>query len=816
MIVRRWVRRCRQKPGIFAAAILALAIGIAAVTTASAVVERTLLFPFGFATPPDLVTLRHGEDRAAGNWYTFRDVQALQNHHRVFQAVAGFGSLRPPQSVSASGVVVPANTLMVSSGYFDVLELPMTAGRTFRRDDDERGAAATAVLSHRFARAAFGSAEVAIGRELDVGDLRTLVIGVTPEGFSGTDLSSTPDLFLPLALMPRVNPVGFEWFGDRSPMWLQAVARLRPGLSFRVANAMLAAHGVPSSGQMITYANDTRVADIKEAAIPPRIWAKYSTILRLFGLAAGSLLIAACVTVGALFVTRSEQRRRDLAICVALGASQRRLLLECWGEALWTTLAGTMLALPLSVLLLKGFAVLAAASGVGASMSWRIEAFNLVVVCAIAFAVSGLITLMSWRLSVGKPLMKELQPSRADDCVGPRFVRRTIVVIQAAAAMALMAIAGLLVRSTLEIYNADLGFPTAGLVEGTVDVSATRADGTQRRLLYDDIYRQLRDALPTSPVGLTGREWSVRSNLVVQAGGTAPLAPGGHRLRQVRVRTISHSYFEALGVTTKEGRLFDQNAADPEAIVSVALAGMLAAQHEPIGARLGSAVGSPRPTVVGVVDDHRMSPLMNFTPTAYVSIGVLPEYALTSEVAEAAETIPKIVTFVMRTPHTNVVSEVIKRNVDRWPSATTQVRTADERIKGVASNQRLGAAAIGLLGLASVFLAIVSIYALITSTLASRVREIGIRMALGATNAELFRLFSREIVFAILLGIVLGAVAVVNAGGLLRSLLFGTEVADARGLISAGLLLLFVACLTLILPILRATSGDPSELLREG
>ena len=309
-----WLRQVARDPATFAAAVLSLALGIGAVTAAQAIIDRTLFNPLPGLSSPGLVAASQGETRGHVVEYQFHDAEILAEHGEIFSSVAIFGTIWPNPRITAGSLNVSAVTLMVNANSFDVLGIRMAVGRPFIMADHRPGIPAAALLSQAFWQSHFGSDPHALGRQIQIGDVSATVVGIVPGWFQGTDLATHPDVYLPIEVTPQVNPIRYDWLGDRSPMWVRIVARLRHGITRENANAALAAVAMTEAGRKRRSVLQTTLVEIERAAIPRLLWSEFHTLLLLFGLAAISVLLIACLTVGTLLLVKGEQRLHDLAI----------------------------------------------------------------------------------------------------------------------------------------------------------------------------------------------------------------------------------------------------------------------------------------------------------------------------------------------------------------------------------------------------------------------------------------------------------------------------------------------------------------------
>jgi predicted permease len=813
-----WLRQVRKAPGRFVAAVLSLGLGIGAVTAAHAIIDITLLRPVRGISETGLVAARQGEDRSDLGEYQFRASEVLSERQELFSSVATFGALSPDYPVAAGGSTARAVTLMVSAEYFHLLGVQIAAGRPFTAADHRVDAPVAVILSDAFWRSRFSGDLAAVGREIRIGDVPATVVGIVPSEFRGTDVSRRPDVYVPIELTPRINPIGRDWLGDHSPMWVQIIARLRPGVSKDMASAALATRAeAEQDWKRHAVGAVTRLIDLQRAAVPRLMWKEFDTLVSLYSYAAASVFLIACLTVGTLLLVQGEERRQDLAIRLALGATRGRLIVGSWIQGLVPATFGGVLGLPVAYGILQSFGAFTPRSGVifthlGMPFNSRV----LMGAGTAVLVVSAIVAAISCRVTLGASIADTLRSGLAPSMMTRRHARRVLVLVQVASSMALLVGALLLARSMSAVYAIDLGYPLNGLVEATVDMMAVRISEADRRTLYQTIDSQLHASLPSAQLGRSELEWVAVDGLDQIDPNATTFAGSGHG-RSVHIRTVAPGYLEALAIPVIEGRAFVERDVVEEqapAVISAKLARLLSPNGSALGIRLDLSVGQGRPVVIGVVNDIRSDPLFPSRPTAYVLTGTLPEGWSTSPVWFLPNRTPRLATFTIRTPDVPTVTRIVRNAVGPWPAATVSIVTTPERIARAVSAQRLAVAAIGPLSVTAILLAMLSLFVLITSTITARMRELGIRMSLGATPGNLFALLLGDTLLVVVAGLLLGTVVMLNGAHVLRSLLFGVRATDPSSFLGAAILLFLVSLIVLSGPVLRASRLTPSRILR--
>ncbi len=806
------MRRVAAAPGVYLTAVASLAAGLGAVIGVLGIVDGTFLRPLPGVAASGLAAVQN--TNATSKAYSFRQSQTLGERPDLFAGVARFGWVLGDRTVHVSEANVRAVAVMVSAGYFETLGVRMAAGRAFTAPDHTVDEPSAAILSYAFWRAGFGGERSILGRRLTIGGVPVVVVGVTARGFRGTDVSKHPDVYLPLELAPRVNPAlpGIDWLGFRSPAWLHVVARLRPGMSVQSANAALAAWAERESDRTTrTIVSFSRVVELQRSAIPARLADEFRRLVLLFGWTALAILLVGSVTVGTIFLVRGEARWREQAVRLALGASRGRLIMTMWLESLACCAAGAVLALPIAYALPRAAAVLAPRSGpifdhVGPPFSLR--AFASAMACASVASV--LVTFIAHRSRAAAPAGVALQGGAFSAPVSRHWTRHLIVAAQVTLAMALLCNALLFARSLAAVYRVDVGYDTKNLVEAAVDVVAVRLTDNERIGLYDEIEQALRRSLPSARIGRRELESVVFGS--PRAAGARAGTPAD-RTPTIVVLPVSSGYLETLGLPLLEGRTLIRrdNAVGPAvAVVTASLAQRLARDRSALGSRVDVGTGQTGSVVVGVVGNTRLDALGAESLTAFVPAAAGPGGGTPAD----SERIPRQTTFVIRTNQVALVSQILRNAVGRWPAASVSVRRTTERFAREAAVQRLGLAAFGLVAVVATVLAMLSLYAVIASTITRSTKDTGIRIALGAPVRAIATALGGDVLLPVAGGLLAGGIVTSVSRRLLQGLLFGVEPADPASAVGAAVLLLTVAVLILLPPILRATRSSPSQMLR--
>ena len=819
----RALRGLRSRPGTAAVAVLSLAVGVGVTSTAFSLLNvmalrelpgverRDRLYALGLSVeregyrrlsvlmaPAELAALR-GVAGSAGS----------AGSRAVFSAVSGAGPTEVAVDVSGEPFVAPAEVAL--SDYFRVLGTRPSAGRFFGPEDDASGPAVV-VISERFRRerlagggAAPGSPATALGRRLRINGRVFTVVGVAPEGFTGmvaADVlegpASSPALWLPFGAAAVVGPPGVRAVGGdvaESPRWLRVVARAAPGVGAeRVAAAMPAltaalARGAPGP-------------DTVTAVVPGDLifgpgsgpWRGAVTTAGFLVVPLLVLLIAAA-NAASLLLARAMERRRELAVRAALGASPGRLIRPVLAESVVLALVAGALGL-LVARWAGDVARLFAVRIDRVPLDARVFLFTLATSIVVGLGF-GLVPAL--RASRAAPADALAGSARVGEGVAMARARRGLVVAQVALSVVLLVVSGLFVRSVGRGLAVESGLEEEGLVLFTLDLGVLDYDAVRSRALWGELVASVR-ALPgveaaalADDAPLAGLPWD---RLV--AGGDAALGEA----RVVR-GAVGEGWFDAAGIPLLAGTAAGGPEGPRAVVVSRVLADRLWPGRSAVGrtVRLGGADGAAA-TIVGVAADVRQRLHATPEPTVYVP--------------RAATGAGATLYVRSRRPAERVAAEVraVVRRLD--PSLPVHaVATAREIRDAALLPWRLLARAMAALGGIALALSVAGLYGVVSHSVSRRRREIGVRLALGATRRAIVGMVLRQALGTVGVGLVLGALAAGGVGMLLRSILFGVSPLDPVTFGAIGLLLLGVAALAGAGPARRAASIAPVRALAE-
>jgi macrolide transport system ATP-binding/permease protein len=792
-----------------------LALGIGANTTVFTFVNAVILRPLPVADPAQLVSVSLVNSRGAGlGLFSYLNYQDFRDRNNVLAGLAAYRFI--PVNMSGIGFARQAGNservwgYIVSGNYFDLLGVKAGTGRTFSSEEDRMpGAHPVVVLSHRCWRERFGADPGIAGQTIVLNNHVFTVIGIAPEGFTGTERLFTPEVWVPSMMQSWIDP-GAGRLDLRGASGWFAVGRLKPSVSAAQAHNALNAladelgREFPGTNQGLTV-QLTPPGLVIPAARTPALG-----LAGLLMMTAGLVLAIACVNLAGLLLARAAVRRREMAIRLALGAGRWRLVRQLLTESLLLAVAGGGLAVLLAtwmadaVVALKP--ILDVVPTIDLKMDLRVLGFTLSL-SLLAGLLFGLIpALQSTRVDLAPALKDE------DSRSGYRRsrLRSGLIVAQVALSFVLLIAAGLMVRSLQRMQMLGPGFDAEHAVGLSMNPSLQGYDEARAQ----EFYRQLiarAEALPdivsvsvTSFLPLSLHYLGVP----IYLEGQAPAVGAG--VSEAMQGSVAPNYFATMGVPILAGRDFtaqDKKDALPVAIVNETFARRSWPAQIAIGKRFRTTSEGQLIEVIGVAQDGKYFSLSE-EPRPFVYRPLLQSY-----VGDASND----GTLIART-HADpaLVIAALRREVQQLDAnlPVFNAQTLNEHMRLSLFPLRMGAASMGIFGLLALTLAAIGIYGVIAYAVSQRRLEIGIRLALGGQAADVLRLVMGWGLALALIGISIGLASAFALTRLMASVLFGVSTTDALTFASVSLLLTVVVLAACYLPARRATKIDPAVTLR--
>jgi putative ABC transport system permease protein len=792
-------RLLARSPGFTIAALATLAVGIGATSAIYSVVRTVMLESLPYHQPDRLVSIwetnRGATSRnviAPANFVEWRE-RARTVEHLGMTGGIGIGFVIDGQAVD-----VPGRALSAAS--FRALGVQPAVGRAYTEQEDFGGRTDVLVVSYEFWQGRLGGRRDVVGSTLATVDGPKTVLGVMPPGF--TILGERAEFFVPYSETIEA----MRAYRGRAGSY--AIARLRDGVSFEQAYAeMRTIYAALEQEAPQRNANRTvmmfRLHEQMTGELAPAMLALIA--------AAALVLLVACVNVANLLLARSAARERELGMRTALGARRGRLIRQMLAESVLLAVAGGAAGLGVAALCHRGLLAL-----VGDRIPIpRLEQIALdtqvVAITAIVAVATGVIfglvpALVSTR-QAGDALREGGRHGagrRLHQLLG------AMVVAEVALSLVLLTGAGLMMRSLVKLRGTDLGFRVDGVLTATIQLPGGRYDTPRAEALYRELLPRLQSLPGVEHVG-----GATCHPVPFPCIGTSywradqPKPPDGH-LTSGHIRPVTPGFFETLGISRLAGRDFsdgDTAEAPPVAIVSAAVAreqfGDLPAIGRPLRINVGHANGRDdiEWTVIGVVSDVRSSLDGPLRRTIYVPRTQRPS--------------PRMTYFLRGGQDSTALGASVARTIQAAePQAPIEIRTLDDVVGGTVARQRAIAVLLGVFAVVALALAAIGVYGVMAFSVRERAREIGLRMALGASASSVFRLVLGRALRLVAVGLVVGVLAAGLLTQLLETLLFEIEPFDPWTFGATAMVLLVVAVIASCLPARRSMRIAPVEALR--
>jgi len=798
--LRYGVRMLWKSPGFTLIAVLSLALGIGANASIFTLLNIVLLRPLPVERPHELFFVNSEGSFSYPNYRDFRD--------RSGDALEGLAAYRyAPMSLSSNGVNERIWGYVITGNYFDVLGVRAALGRTFAPEEDRTpGAHAVAIVSHDFWQRRFNADPQLIGKTISLNNQSFTIVGVAPEDFNGTDKVFAPEVWVPLMMQRKIEP-GNDYLEDRGDGRLFVFGRLKSGVSREQAAGQLNVVAQNLAQEYPRMNEGTKMELVPLGIIPMLRNGAIGFAAVMMG-AVLLVLLLACTNLANLLLARATERRKEIAIRLALGASRWRLMRQLLTESVLLALAGGALGILLA-LWVTDFATSALMLPIDFSVlidlrvDLRVLAFTLVLSIATG-VVFGLVP----ALQATRP---DLVPALKDEATLAGFkrsrLRNALVVGQMSLSLLLLICAGLVVRSLRQASTIDAGFQPEGMVAMSIDVGLQGYDEGRGQAFYQQLTERVASLPEVESVALATKVPLSLSHSTTSVFREGQVLPPGAQRPSVYYAQVSPEYFSTLKIPLVEGREFgdaDREGVPRVCVINETLARQLFPNESAVGKRVSYGSGEgPYTTVIGVARDGK-----------YVSLGERPHAFIYQSLLQSYNNHATLLARTRRAPAGAIPA--LRRAVQSLDETLPvyDVKTLTEHMGLSLLPARAAAGLLGSLGVLALALAALGIYGVMSYAVAGRTREIGVRMALGAQGADVLRLVLRQGMTLVLLGVALGLAAAFGATRLLASLLYGVSASDPVTFAVVTLLLATVALIAIIIPARRATKVDPMVALR--
>jgi len=826
--LRYGVRQLRKSPGFTAVAVVTLALGIGANTAIFTVVNALLLKMLPVKDPQQLVVVgdpANPNERSNGtpraDVFSYPLYKQLRDRNSVFTGLCAAANDHHIEVETGQGALFDQKITgrMVSGNYFDVLGLQPALGRLFKDSDDTAESAnPIAVLAYSYWQRKFASSPQVLGQAIRLNGYPFTIVGVAPQGFEGDVVGEQMALFVPLSMQPQIVR-GRHWRNAETTSWLSLIGRLKPRISAAQAEANLNVvfqqaqkgdYGATLSSDDRNAISNLRISVMAGGGGLSDLRANYRVPLLLLMGIVGLVLLIACVNVANLLLARASARNREIAVRLAIGASTRRVLQQLLTESILLAIIGGLAG---SLFATLGVRILVNTFDADANLplapDWRVLAFTAAIVLftGVLFGLVPALRTLQVRVS---PALKDA--NRTTSGTSSRFGwGKGLIAAQVALSLLVLFAAGLLVRSLQKLMTQDFGYNRDHLVIARTDPTSAGYNAQNMKFLAS----QLASRLAGTP-GVQSVTYSTNGLFSGTESADAIIVPGFKAVRPddraAREDFVGPDYFGVVGIPILAGRGIeaqDTAASTRIAVVNEAMVKYFFAGQNPIGRqfRIDDSEWLDKPvTVIGVsrnAKDHGNGLREAVQPRFYLAFQQMPE---PGQIVIEARAEGKSTTAVA-----NIMSQ-IKAADPHLP--VSSIHTLDSLVSDSAADQiALAKLSTFFAGLA-LLLACVGLYGVMSYTVAGRTREIGVRMALGASRIDVVQLVLREGLLLVAIGLVAGIPLSLASSRLLHSFLFEMKSTDPFSLASVVLLLGMVATLAGFIPARRAAKVDPMVALR--
>ena len=823
------LRSLTKTPFVTAVAVLSLGLGIGANAAIFSLFDQILLMPLPVEAPEQLVNLgapgphpgstscsQAGDCQEIFSYPMFRDLERAQSGFSGIAAHVSFGANLAHSSQTSTG-----QGMLVSGSYFPVLGLRSALGRLLDPGDDETvGENFVTVLSYDYWANRLGSDPGVLNQSIIINGHSMTIVGVAPRGFDGTTLGAEPDVFVPISMRGLMNP-GHSGFENRRSYWAYLFARLKPGVTIERAgteiNATYSAilDEVEAPLQEGMSAPTLERFRAKQITLAPgargqsQVHREAGTPLILLLVITGVVLLIACANIANLLLARGAARSQEMAIRGSLGAGRRHLLVQLLTESLLLAMLGGVASLfvaQATLGLIGTFLPPEASNMLVLELSPTVLVFT-----AVVSLGTGLLFGLYPALHSTRPDLVTMLKANTGQPSGGRAAARfrsALVTAQLALSMALLASAGLFIKSLVNVSRVDLGLSTENLITFAVSPELNGYEAERSLAFFERTEEELA-AIPgvtgvsaASVPLLAGSSWG--SSVRVEGFESGPDIDAGSRYNE-----IGPNYFSTLGMPLLAGREFtlsDGAGAPKVAIVNEAFTRKFGLDtRNAVGRFMASGRGDELDTeIVGVVQDAKYSDVKQEVPPVFFRpyrqddvLGSINFYVRAS--LEPSQILAAIIPLMGRLDP-NLPVEGLK--------------TLDQQVKENVFLDRFISTLSAAFAVLATLLATVGLYGVLAYTVTQRTREIGLRMALGAGGAQVKGMVLKQVGRMTLIGGALGLVAAFFLGRAAESLLFGLEGSDPFVFVAVAVLLVGVAMGAGYVPAHRASKIDPMEALR--
>lgn len=807
--IRYAVRSLIKRPGFVAIAVVTLALGIGANTAIFSLVNTVLLRSLPVDRPSQIVSVAvRGKDDSMSafsypNYKDFRDRNDVLSGLLVYRFV--------PLSLSRGGVNERIWGYEVSGNYFDVLNVKAIRGRTFLPEEDKTPLShPVVVLSYDAWQKRFGGDPSVVGRDVLLNNHQFQVIGIAPEGFKGTEFVYSPEIWLPAAMIEWAEP-GASWLEDRDTKNFFGIGRLKDGISSTQAAASLNLLGQQlakeypdtNEGQSIRVEPPGFILPDLRGAVVSFTWVMMAAV--------GLVLLVTCTNLAGLMLARATDRRKEIAIRLAMGANRLRLIRQLLTESVLLSIlggaAGLLLALWIVRLLLALKPPIDFPLALDVGIDWRVLLFSLGVSLA-----AGVIFGLAPSLQATRPnLVRTLKDTAAQGGAVRTRLRSVLVVAQIAISLVVLIAAGLVVRTLQQLQTMNPGFDPQNALTMSFDLGLQGYDEPRGQQFYKQLTERVQSLPGVESAAITNYiplslNYNSRNVFVegkpAERGENAPTSMNG---------SAGPGYFKTMVTTIVHGREFtaqDQEKSEAVAIVNETFVRRLMPElqnsAEAVGKRFSfSGAGGPFRRIVGVAKDGKYFNIAE-DPRAFIWTPISQDYSSNGILLVRTKGNPEALLSPVRGQIKSLDSNL----------PVFDVNTLNVHMRLALFPAKVAATVLGVFGLVALLLAAIGVYGITSYAVAQRTHEIGVRIALGAQMGDVLRLVLGHGLKLTMIGAAIGLFGAYLATRAITSVLYGVSATDPFTFGLVSFLLIGVALVACYVPARRATKVEPLTALR--
>ena len=802
--LRYGLRQLKRDPGFTAVVVLTLALGIGANSAVFSILNGLFLRALPVPEPERVVTFSD-TNFSWGDYVAYRDQAksfASLSTSYVFPFTANLNSPRPPQHIYGG---------LVTGNFLTTLGIKPALGRGFLPDEDQiPSPRPVIILSCRFWRTRLGGDSKILGKAIRLNNASYTVVGVMPSDLRTVDIGIAPDIWAPMATLPQLDipeAHAHPFTSGEQGFWI--FGRLKRGVSRQEALAEV--NVINDRLRQAAGKKEKRFIALATAGVlpgePGKMFLGVSSVVMVI---AGLVLLIACVNIANLLLARGTSRRREIAIRLAIGAGRTRVIRQLMTGNLILAFLGAAAGLVLVLAATK------AVARVDLPLEWPIM-LNIAPDLRVLLVTAGtaiLTCLMFGLAPAARATRVDVNASLKDSDVAStafaaRWTRKVLVMVQVAVSVVVLVAAVLFLHSLWNGFSIDLGFRPENLLVARLDTTA-QGYSKERSALF---FQQLEDRVSKLP-GVRSVSIVAPLPLGILSSGSQVSVPGTSRTIDANRHMVGPRYFETMGIPLLRGRDFRDIAASspPVAVISRAMAERLFPNENPVGRRVGWEFGKESTVyeIVGVAGNTKSKTIGEaLTPCLY-------ELAAQNEKDLELFSSVGISLVVKTVGKPKALAPVVQQEVERLDPGLPVygVETMEDQVGKALVLARLAASFLGIFGFLALTLAAVGLYGLMSYTVVARRREIAIRMALGASAARTLSVLARQGLSTVGVGLGAGLAASLAVGRLVSSLLYGVGSVDPLTFVTVPIVLVFVACLAILVPARQAAKVDPMVALR--